>query len=327
MAPSEESELVKVPARDGKQREVSLQVFQDVYAHLTGRSETLSRRYESPFQVGFAEIQDVHLKLEQILEQYHVSQSTASFKVTHIDGTSHTHGNWEHFETLRRQYTCAIEQLEIEYNFLIVLPKVQSPQPYKIRVQIVSAVGVNERFQKEFANGPKVFRLLWGPPVMVNIKYVDYAVARSVLGVLDEWSKGLKTDSIGPKVRKAQQWSGAFSNLVCYSLTGIGFYLAWRSLVGFEQSPSGEEIAGLVLLALGLVWGINRVGLHVGRMAESAIDSWQLLSYVRLTSGDDRQIEKASKRNKVTIAKVIGSLLLGVIASVVANFITKDLFS
>jgi len=113
------------------------------------------------------------------------------------------------------------------------------------------------------------------------------------------------------------------ANGICYSLTGIGMYLVWRGVGGSLEEATAGGISGLVVLALSLCWAINRVGFHIGKMAENAIDSWQLLSYIKLTDGDDRQIERTKNRNKKSLGKGGLAFALGIGASVVANLITE----
>src|SRR5437868_5251977 len=102
---------------------VSMKVIQSIYNELTGKTESLDRFYESPFQVRFADFEQLDHKMRQCCEQYDVKALNVNVTVYHENDTSETFSSFERFRLYNTSNTHPVQSVVLKYNLLILLPK------------------------------------------------------------------------------------------------------------------------------------------------------------------------------------------------------------
>jgi len=124
---------------------ISFQTYQDVYSRITGRSEKVKRLFFDKHTVKLDHIINLNHTIKQGVEQYTCNSSSVTISVEYVDGTSE---RWSGFEKFRMQAPtksiCA-EAVEIEYDFLLTLPKLDDPRPYKLVIGLRSEAGFQTR--------------------------------------------------------------------------------------------------------------------------------------------------------------------------------------
>lgn len=171
---------------------VSMQTVQHIYNEITGRSEELSRSYSLNHITSFADIKQLHVKLCQLLEQYHVVSDNCAVTLYHLDDQKQVFSSFDRFELYDQTTLSPVENVRIEYNFLIVLPQVKKQQSYRIEVNIQSRATLAQRARLESNFHADLFLGMFEDrTASLEIKYIDYSVARNLQNTIDGWFKGL----------------------------------------------------------------------------------------------------------------------------------------
>ena len=160
----------------------------------------------------------------------------------------------------------------------------------------------------------------------VTVEYADYVIARGFIEAFDEWLKGCKSEPDILALKFAQRWSHLAPKVLQLGASiGIGFY-ALSAVPEFISNPIDIQIVArfLIIFSVGF-FVITRLAIIAGGMLEEAIDSYSVISYLKLNNGDEKLITEYSKKRRKIFAKfVVGSvftLLLGIASSKLAVII------
>jgi len=168
-----------------------MQVVQDIYNELTGKSEKLTKIFDINHKANFEDIGQLHSKILQLYEQYNIVSKNCSVTVYYIDDGKDQFSSFERFQLLDRSSTSPVENIRLVYNFLIVLPKTDRPQSYEIEVDIHSRAALRKRAQSEMGR-TKIFFQTFRQTGQVDIEYVDYTVARNFRVAIEGWFNSLE---------------------------------------------------------------------------------------------------------------------------------------
>lgn len=304
---------------------ISIQVLQSIYHELTGKSEEVSKSYDDAFHVITNDFRQLNLRIAQTCEQYNVCSSNCSINVFYINDTKDTFSSFERFEAFNAGSSSSVESVLLTYNFLLILPKLQQPQSYTISIRIASPVAIVRKMQDDLFEMPKIFRLMGGPrTAVVGIKYVDYAVARTLLNTIDEWFSALprsKSGSFWKFVRKHTDWIP----LITRYLAGAGVATLMLVLAPHYLTPGSSQLdlAQFLLVAGACIFAAYKIAFHLGSAAEDSIDQWTDVAYICITDGDKKEVALAKTRNRGVIIwgtlKLLGGLLVSVVAKIIAT--------
>lgn len=307
---------------------VSLQVLQNIYHELTGKSEEVSQSYSAPFLFNANDIQQLDLRIKQTCEQYNIKASNYNIKVFYVNDSQETFSSYDKFASFNAGTPSSVESILLTYNFLIILPKLSEPQSYTVSVRLASKVAIRNKLKDEIAfDIPKMIRIMGGRTAVVSVKYIDYAVARNLLNCVDVWSQTLDKFN-PPKVLQFIQKRSSYIRLISrYVVSIVVIAIIYFSLPKLLSSNATVyEFAKFSILALTGVFATYKLADHLGSGAEDSIDSWTALSYIRLTAGDRESIKSAERANLlsagVALVKFILSLAVSVVAKVIVGFLT-----
>lgn len=319
-APNGVSGDLAVVGEGQSRQQVSLQVLQGIYHELTGKSEELSKSYEEPIQLTTTEFEQLHHRINQACEQYHVQAENLHIKVYYVDDTQDTFTSFERFRSFNANSTSAVESVLFTYNFLVVPPKLRSPQSYSLSIRIASRITVEDQLRKGMFRIPKIVRMLGGRTAVVSIKYVDYAIARNLLNTVDAWFVALPRYVTPAWLSFFRNFSDSLPTLFRYAISLVAVYFVYSALPQYVPSEANlQQLANFLFSAFIFLFGVYKIGHHVGSYAENAMDDWSELSYICLTEGDKRQKERAQIKNRNSFLKIVGSLAL----SIAAGFTSK----
>ncbi len=294
-------------------QQVSLQVLQGIYHELTGKSEELSKSYEEPIQLTATEFEQLHHRIVQACEQYHVQAENLHIKIYYVDDTQDTFTSFDRFRSFNAGSTSAVESVLLTYNFLVVPPKLRSPQSYSLSIRIASRITVEEQLRKSMFRIPKIVKMLGGRTAVVTIKYVDYAIARNLLNTVDAWFSVLPRYTTPKWILFIRKHSDSCPALFRYALGLLAVFFVYAALPTYlpiEANP--QQLANFLFGAFIFLFGTYKIGHHIGRYAEQSIDDWSEVSYVCLTEGDKRQKEQALGSNRKSVLKMVGSFVFSV---------------
>ncbi|SMX37593.1 hypothetical protein [Octadecabacter ascidiaceicola] len=297
----------------GTGSEISFQVYQDVYNSITGHRENLSRNMFDFHKVGFDDLKSLHAQMEQMLEQYACEASGCSVVVRYSDGRTDSFSSFERFETLSGAKVGCVENLELSYEFLIVLPKTKEAKTYKVGVFLMSHVGLLDRLNRSNASDLErnMMNDLMKITARFHIEYVDVSVARSIEAQLDEWYRGLKKEPLIFRHKIARFFathSGQVTKFAGFvALISITWYLFLPSIS--SDTSSLFKILTVFVASVSMMTGI---GYGLGSWAGRSFKSLSPMAFIKLSNADVET--KSSVRQ--SYLKSIGALVLAAVGTI-----------
>lgn len=311
------------------QTHVSIQVLQNIYHELTGKTEEVSKSYSEPFRVGLAEFEQLNHRVTQCCEQYSVQTSNCSVKVFYANDTQETFSSYDRFHAFNAGSVSVVESVLFTYNFLVVLPKLQKPQSYTLSVRVASPIAVSKSLREGMPfKMPKVFRAMGSRSAVVTVKYIDYVVARTLIDTVDLW---FGTIDRAPK-NGLWRWVVERSHLLplvarycAFCVVSATLFMALPSLVPIDAPL--QQFGRFALGASIAMFSSYQLAHHIGSAAEDSLDHWTAVAYLSLTAGDKRLIQEAEAENKRSVIwatlKWVLSLLVSVAAKAVLGIWTR----
>jgi len=319
--------LAIIGEETSSQSKISLQVLQNIYHEITGKSEDVSKSYEDPFQISQEDLIQLNHRIMQSCEQYNIKAANCSVKIYYLNDTTETFSSFERFQAFNAGNSSAIESILLTYNFMILLPKIDKPQCYSLSVRIASPIAVESQFHSAMPfNLPKVLKIMGKRTAVVNVKYIDYAVARNLITTIDHWFQSV------PKAEISKPWAfitrrSHFLPPVARYIVGIAVAtLIFLSIENFiNESATLTQYAKFSLCSLVGLFAAYRLAHHLGSSAEDSLDKWSPLAYLSLTAGDKKLIAQAERNNKGSIFKATlkfsSAILISLLAKVIVAMI------
>ncbi len=274
-------------------------------------------------QVEAADFAQLNLRIQQCCEQYHVKANSCSVQIYFVDDTSETFSSFERFSAFNAGSTSAVESVVLQYEFLVLLPKLQRPQTYSLTVRFASRIAVDQKMRDQMPRAmSKVFRQMVNRTAMVEVKYVDYVVARNLLSTVDQWVSGLS------RAATSKLWMGVVDRsdylpLVARYSVGLAVFalLVTSSGMFLGAEPNLLQVTRFLLCAWVGLFSAYRLAYHLGNAAEESLDRWSALSFVSLTAGDKRIVAAAKADNKRSVAAACFKFVLSLLVSLAAKII------
>jgi hypothetical protein len=303
----------------------SFQVYQDVYNRLTGRTEKIRRLFFDKQQVTLEHILNLNATIEQGVEQYTCHSSTASISVYYVDGTSERWSSFERFRMQAPTKSSCVESVEIEYDFLLTLPKLEDPRPYKLVIGMRSEVGFQKKLDLENAStfDRKMADNMKMGTARLSISYVDLVVARSFEAFVTSWYSALPRVSEGftqRLIRLFSPASGLFTRLLIVITASVLCYVALAKAVVDVPTLFKFGLFSAVFLMIS-----NILSFKIGDFVSGILSSFSPLSHVRLSDSDDiaksEQGKKSLKRAVIVITSWLGIVGTGLVINYLSKFL------
>ena len=198
------------------QGSLSLQVFQDVYNQITGKRESINRLFFEPHHIRIPNLEALHYEMKRATEQWIDAESSCTVSVRFVDGSRCTHSGFNRFRIDCPNSNHATEDLEIEYDFLVLLPKTSEAKPYKVTLHLRSTLGVMSRLTERGVSETEraMFYEFSSGTARLDISYVDLAVARNLEATVENWYKSLPQTKKRGSRKLTQLLARPFGNLV-----------------------------------------------------------------------------------------------------------------
>lgn len=307
---------------------VSMKVVQQIYADVTGRTESLERSYKNNHAICFDDLCQLDAKITQLQEQYNIVSKNCSVTLFHLDDQKQTFSSFERFKLFDRTTLSPVENVRIEYNFLIILPQMRKPQSYKIEINIQSRAAQLSRAKEDTGVRSRMFYEFFSPyTAHVEIEHVDYTVARNFQTAIDGWFKSLHEVESSFLIAPLKKISGYYvftfrTALVVAYLVGCYSYF----LPKFQSlPPSQATLFSASLVTFGGMLLMSIISGRLGAIAAESITKLQCHSYLNLTRGDEMAFKEMNKANRYAWLKVTGTIVSAVIVKVVAAYIVTSI--
>ncbi len=323
----DDNQGVVIDTAGGSSTQVSFQQLQAVYNALTGKTEKITKQFDRPVRVEINDLIQLDARIAQTLEQYNVKARTCTVTVFHKEDVKEVYSSFERFKAYDSSRLCPVERIQVAYEFLILLPKVNKPQTYTLTIWLVSGVVVFKEMREKLPK--ELFAIFGTKSGYVEVEYVDYMVARNFVSIVDGWSKSLPVAPRQPVLEKIISKSHYFPVLFKYALL-----VACAYAITTKISPATlHGTNSFIDLSTVLIWSgvflfiLYRVGLRIGEAVESYIDAYQPLTYIHLNRGDKILIDETHKENGKTLTFAflgfLGELAMLVAAHLIATWIAN----
>lgn len=326
----DENEPIRI-GDDSVHKSISFQLAQDFYNEITGKSERLTEKIQSSFVLTLSDIEQLHHRLVQSREQYNVASENVAFSVKYVGDSSERYSSLERLKLHAGHKGRAIEQIDLVYNLLLVLPKTRRPQEYKISISLVSRVAKIEEMRDEFDPFPFPFPLFQFERLKTGeakIDFVDITVANAIMSTIKTWADGLPTSQTPHMIKVLRAKSRYAPAILKYGfLALVAFYISRYSKEILTTGVGLRETAEFILYSILSSFVFYRIGLFIGEIAERNLGQIYEISYINFTPADERLVEKS--RAKVIWSGIYSAIslfiafLIGIASSIVATFLLK----
>jgi len=277
------------------------------------------------------DVEQLYHRLIQSAEQYNIVSFHESYTINYVDDSSERHSSLERLKLHNGSKGAAVEEFIASYNILIVLPKTNRPQEYKITVALVSRVAKAEEMRKKLQTMSiefPLFQLESANAASFTIDYVDSSVANALMSVLKSWFNTVEKNSISSSVKIIRKLSHFVPNLSKYGLLALACYLIWELSEAYLVANADAKTTTLFTLLSTLCAYLSiRFGGFAGGRAEAALDSIYEQSYINFSGADDNFVKNSS--NKIRASKfkawlsLGGTIVVGVGCSLFANWLSS----
>lgn len=314
---------------ESSQQAMSFKLAQAFYNELTGKSERVKEEFNSAFILTMDNVQQLHHRIIQSTAQYNVASANASFSVEYLNDSSERFSSIERFMAHAGAKGLAIEEVDISYSLLVILPQTNKPQEYRINIRLISRCAKVEKMKEEIKDLP-VSIPLWQfegkLTCRASIDFVDITVANSFMSVIKSWTDCLEVTEMNFALKKIRPLSKFFPAACQYGLLAAGTYYTYGAIEPYFETPTPELTTKFVLFAILMNFILLKVGRFIGNKAERHLDQIYQPSYINF-SGADVKLAKGSSssvRTNVTlsVSYIVLTLVLGVAASSIANLIS-----
>lgn len=297
-------------------------VAQAIYNVVTGKTEKLTKAFNKSYLITLDSLKQLHHKCSQACTQWDVLQKNCSITVNHAGDNQETFSSFERFNIYDVSRTTPVESIVYEFNILIRIPKVERPQNYKVTVRLMSRLAAMKRMDDDLP--PPFFRLFGQGAVIIEIEYVDYVVARNLLGMVESWVNEIEQHSAwswASHVRRVSHWIPRLFQLVVLAVTSAALISSSDAAMGVGATSA--QLAKWIIFSGACLWVVVQAASIVGDFVEESFDSVIDLSVIKLNLGDERLLKEYSSRNMVkTISGIFGVAFI-VVLSIFANLLTN----
>ena len=301
---------------------VSLKVYQDIYHQVTGRTEQIKKRYSDNLLIEFTEIEQLHFKVQQLCDVHKIVACNEVISVFHEKERKEQFTSFERFRAYNANAVSPTVSLVLKYNFSIVPAGLERPQEYAVSVRLTSRVAMLKQIEEE---APPFVRAHFSSFVALNtaevtIDYADYVIARGFLEAFDEWLQGCKKASPIALLNPLRRLSGYIPGAGKLVAGALISWFAFQSVPTYFTASTQPDIWArfFVVYAGGALLLVPLMG-AIGSLIEEAIDSYPVLSYLKLNKGDINLIDEFGRRKRFVILKLalssVSTVALGIISA------------
>lgn len=305
--------------------EVSIQVFQDIYNTITGKRENIHNFLYDKHLINIDDIKNLHHKIQQTLEQYMHHDLDSCFIVSYSDGKSERFSGIERFELQGLNKGSPVHNIDIEYNFFILLPKTQEAKPYKIVISIRSTLGYVEYLKRTNATDieKSFFYKFDRATGIIKIEYIDIAVARTIESQIEDWYNNVHKEpnnSIHNILYKLSDKVRIIIRILTIFGASLILYINSKDYI-----QTNTDLYNIILVSFTFLSIIYLISTRIASHIESMMEKAQPHSIILLSKSDQNLEKEYNKLPSRTILKSIFSIISILIIGILTSFFSSIL--
>jgi len=312
------------------QQAISFKMAQAFYSEITGKSEKITEKFTKSFILNIEDVEQLHKRIIQSTTQYNVASANVSFSVAYQNDSSERLSSIDRLKVHAGTKGLPVEEIDISYNFLIILPGTKKPQEYRINIQLVSRVVKLEKLKEQMAD-MSISLPLWHfdseLTCRASVDFIDITVANSFMSVIKDWNNGLEEVTTNILLKKIRSVAKYMPSVFQYGLLVAGVFYTLIHMEEYFTVIKPEATAKFVLIAYLFNFIIWKAGRAMGRKSESHLNQLYDISYINFSGADKNlaQSSSVSKRNSTLLSAfyLVGTIVVGVISSSLAAMLFK----
>jgi len=310
---------LRLRAKSGDETHVQdlpVSVMQALYHEITGRTETLERRFDGDYIFDHEEVSQLVQKFLQAIQQYNITGTDAQFTIKYVGGEKQTFSSLEKFLQLDSSKAEKVFSCEFIISFLLATPGLAKYQNYRIKILLRSWW-----LQADKKN------LNWGisgndVSAVLGIEYVDYVVSQVLISVFENWLSSLRRQEIKrtPKtIEKLDEFFQlGFSAVTCCATLLLSFGLF---AIGVFGTPHDNiRILGAVYISLSLAMLLGSFSYGLAQSILYRMWPHGKFPYIVFNKGDERNF-KLSVERRSSEYKFWRNLAIGAVGAILSSLI------
>jgi hypothetical protein len=305
---------------------VSMKLIQSIYNEITGKTEKIGRTLKDDHDIDFGGLRQLNIKINQMLDQYSIVSKNCSVSLYHVDDCKNQYSSFERFELYDSSSMSPCESIQLEYNFLIVLPETKQPQSYKITVNLHSRVALKQKAESEHGMSRRLITLVSKRTGQYEIEFVDYTVARNFQTAIEQWYSSVVKGKENKTLQFLQDRSEHFASIfriLTVAILSFAIFKNAESLIGELPTLQSVFLAGV--FSFSSIYLLGMIAFKLGSFTERSIDGHQAISGLRLNIGDENSFESYANSNSNSLKYAILSAVLMVALNVFSTFLSSFL--
>ncbi|MCW0319933.1 hypothetical protein [Pantoea dispersa] len=305
----------------------SLKVYQEIYQHITGRTEKITQKCSDNLIIDLSEVKLTHSKINQLCNVHNIVVRNESVTVFHTKERKEQFTEFRQFELYSSATTSPTINVILKYNFAILPVGGQIPNQYVVTVKLTSKLAMQQQMEEEappFIRG-RFISFMISDAAEISIEYADYIVARSFIDAFNEWANGCKRSVTGSELpQRFQLISHFIPTVMRYSFAFLILTLGYLYIGSYlKDAASFEDKAHFFMLFFAAFFMIPEVARMIGSNIERAIDNYVPPSYLLLNKGDERLLDDYKRRNKKNVRNAILNAIIAIILGIASSRIDK----
>ncbi|MCA0042818.1 hypothetical protein [Celeribacter litoreus] len=308
------------------ENQLDFKTLQELYNDLTGKTEANSIQLDYAVTVRMSDLEQVNYTIKQCAVSHGAILNNCSVTVFHSNKSKEQFSSFDRFKLYNKGNSSPIENIYLEYNYLIRNASSGKAAAYKIGLHTSSTLAIAEGENRLPISSMRIRRFFSLSPIRCKVNFVDYVVGRSFLQAVQEWADGLDRKMDNKVVETAQKHSHWANPIFAFGSTALFLYFSGAAFARSSiDTLTGLASQLLYVTAAGLlVW---LLGSFLGRIVELGIDRFQNFSIILLNKGDDRCHSKFSKNNRTAAIQSVLGIGSVVGLNILSNYLSKLLFS
>lgn len=320
---SAEDDVVKANVPTSRELDKSIQLYQQIYQHITGTTEKTKYTCSDNLLIDLDEIKQIHNKINQLCDMHHIISSNETVTVLHSKDRKEQFTSFEKFVLLSGANASPTTNVILKYNYAICPANTNKPNHYVITVRLTSRIAMQKEMEESappFIRG-RIVTFMIADAAEITVEYADYIVARSFVEAFKDWSDGCKRVSQKTSlIQKIQPFSHFVPLVMKFLFSVLVFIYTYIYVDKYINLGGGNELlVKFLMLSFGGFFIIPSIAKYLGRNIEMLIDRYTPLSYIILNKGDERLYDEYQKKNnssvKGTLLNVVLTIVLGVISA------------
>lgn len=305
---------------------VSVKFYQDVYHQITGRTEKIRKRYSENILIEFSELEQLHHKVMQLCDVHTIAAKNEVISVFHEKERKEQFTSFERFRTYNSNASSPSVMVVLKYNFSIIPAGLLKPQEYVVTIRLTSRVAMIKQMEQDappFMSG-RFIGFLTDNTAEITIEYADYVIARGYQEAFDEWIKGCKTTPKSEWLIALRKKSYLIPNVMKICTVMLLAYFSLQAVPEFfNTSVTVNKWARFLIIYSAAMYILLSITQFAGEVIENAIDTYPVLSYLKLNRGDIKLIDEFQGKKKMAILKFITGCVLTIILSIISSKLNK----